>query len=58
MPSDLIFADSDGILAIPRNHETQVIKLAIDRLTSEKGILTDVCKDVNVDSLVERHGFF
>lgn len=58
MPSDLIFADSDGIIAIPRNYETQVIKSAIERLTSEKGILTDVCKDVNVDSLVERHGFF
>jgi CMP-N-acetylneuraminic acid synthetase/regulator of RNase E activity RraA len=57
-PSDLIFADEDGIVVIPRSHETEIIGLALDNISNEKSIVTDLCKDIRVDSLVEKYGFF
>ena len=57
-PSDLIFADSDGIVVIPRNHEINILRKAIHVMTQEKNIVADVCQDVNVEDLVEKYGFF
>jgi len=57
-PSDLIFADEDGIFVIPRRHEQKIIKLALDKMSSEKSIVADVCKNVQVNTLVDRYGFF
>jgi regulator of RNase E activity RraA/CMP-N-acetylneuraminic acid synthetase len=57
-PSDLIFADEDGIVVIPRSHEGRMLRLALEKMSSEKSIVADVCKDVRVESLVEKYGFF
>jgi len=57
-PSDLIFADEDGIIVIPREHEEKIIKRAIEVMGTEKSIITEICKDVSIPALLERHGFF
>lgn len=58
MPSDLIFADNDGVVVIPRKHETEILKRAIQNSMKESKILEDICSDIQVESLVDRHGFF
>ena len=57
-PNDLIFADEDGIVVIPRSHETKILRLALEKMSSERIIVADVCKDVQVESLVQKYGFF
>jgi regulator of RNase E activity RraA/CMP-N-acetylneuraminic acid synthetase len=57
-PSDLIFADQDGVVVIPRKREVEVLKRAIEVMTAEKNIVADVCKDVDVEGLVRKYGFF
>ena len=57
-PSDLIFADQDGIVVIPRKREIEVLTRAIELMTAEKNIVADVCKDVDVEGLVTKYGFF
>lgn len=57
-PSDLVFADQDGIIIIPYEKEIHVLRRAIDVMSDEKSIVADVCKDVNVENLVSKYGFF
>ena len=57
-PSDLIFADQDGVVVIPRKREVEVLKRAIEVMTAEKNIVADVCKDLDVEGLVSKYGFF
>ena len=57
-PSDLIFADQDGIVVIPRKREVEVLTRALEVMTAEKNIVADVCKDVDVEGLVNKYGFF
>jgi len=57
-PSDLIFADQDGVVVIPRKREVEVLKRAIEIMTAEKNIVADVCKDLDVEGLVSKYGFF
>lgn len=57
-PSDLIFADQDGVVVIPRKRELEVLKRAIEVMTAEKNLVADVCKDVDVEGLVTKYGFF
>jgi len=57
-PSDLIFADQDGIVVVPSRLEVPVLKRAIEVMSSEKSIIQDVCQDIDVNGLVEKYGFF
>ena len=57
-PSDLIFADKDGIVVIPRKFETKILGMAMSRMQSENKIVSDICSDVKVEGLVEKYGFF
>lgn len=57
-PSDLVFADVDGIVIIPRKIETEVIKAAIHKLKTEKNIIGDIFNEIDVNQLVKKHGFF
>tara|TARA_R110002074_G_scaffold330709_1_gene501191 strand:- start:1808 stop:3106 length:1299 start_codon:yes stop_codon:yes gene_type:complete len=57
-PSSLIFADQDGVVVIPPAYESRILRRAVDVLVTEKNILADICSDVEIDSLVERNGFF
>ena len=57
-PNDLVFADEDGIVVIPHRHETEMIGLALEKMSNEKSIVADVCKDAKVESLIQKYGFF
>lgn len=57
-PGDLIFADEDGVVAIPRTHESEILRLALAKMSSEKNIVSDVCQNIGVESLVQKYGFF
>ncbi|MGJ3243029.1 MAG: cytidylyltransferase domain-containing protein [Opitutales bacterium] len=57
-PNDLILADQDGIVVIPRTHEEVVLKESIKKLGNEASILSDVCDDAEVEGLVDKFGFF
>jgi CMP-N-acetylneuraminic acid synthetase/regulator of RNase E activity RraA len=58
MPSDLIFADGDGVVVIPRKFESEMLNRAVKNYRTENRIISDICSDIAVESLVDRHGFF
>ncbi|HBR96041.1 MAG TPA: cytidyltransferase [Gammaproteobacteria bacterium] len=57
-PGQLIFADSEGVIAIPKRVETDVVKEIYARTSNEKRILVDISMGVDVDSLTKDYGFF
>lgn len=57
-PSDLIFADEDGVVVIPQAHESKFIAMAVEKASSEKSLIADICKNSNIELLVRKYGFF
>lgn len=57
-PGDLVFADSEGIVVIPRNLEKKVLEAAFVVVKKEKSLLLDIANGVDVDQLVSRNGEF
>ena len=57
-PNDLVLADHDGILVIPKSWESQVIQKAIDVVAKERSILGDVLENREPGLSVDRYGFF
>lgn len=55
---DLVFADKEGVVVIPRQVEAQVIDSVIQRGGSEKKILLDISMGMSVNELTKNHGFF
>lgn len=55
---DLIFGDSDGIIAIPRDHEKKVLELALERIAAEKGIIISIAKGELPDKIIGKYGYF
>ncbi len=55
---DLIFADRDGIVVIPRQMEKQILDEAMERMKNERQILIDIARGIQTDELVQRYGFF
>lgn len=55
---DLIFADRDGIVVIPRKFENQIIETALQKLQNEKLILIDVAKGIHTSDIVKKYGLF
>lgn len=57
-PSDLVFADAEGVMAIPARHEEAVLSRAVEIVPAEQKIIADVVRDIGVHDLVAKHGFF
>jgi CMP-N-acetylneuraminic acid synthetase/regulator of RNase E activity RraA len=57
-PGDLVFADRDGVVVIPAAIEDKVLTQAMRTLLSERHIMGDVCSDLDVGDLVDKHGYF
>jgi len=55
---DLIFADSEGIVVIPKNLESQVLGIAFNIIKKESSVLLDIANGISVDELVNRNGTF
>ncbi|HTV03194.1 MAG TPA: NTP transferase domain-containing protein [Luteitalea sp.] len=57
-PGDLLFADREGVVVVPRRAEDDVLSRALQRSVGEKRLLVDIAHGLEVDALTERHGFF
>ncbi len=57
-PGDLVFADCEGVVVIPRRLEDKVLELAFSVVRKEKSVLLDIASGVAVDQLVRRNGEF
>lgn len=57
-PGDLVFADSEGAVVIPKSIESEVIEQVIKRGHSENQILSDISNGMDVDRITEKYGFF
>jgi regulator of RNase E activity RraA/molybdopterin-guanine dinucleotide biosynthesis protein A len=57
-PGDLVFADSEGVVIVPRRVEEKVIETALSNGVNEKRLLLDVSQGIDVDELTSKYGFF
>jgi len=57
-PGDLIFADNDGVVVIPKKIEEQVLEKAFATLDKEKNILLNINLGKEPDELVDAFGEF
>lgn len=57
-PGDLVFADCEGVVVIPRKLEDKVLELAFSVARKEKSVLLDIAGGIGVDQLVNRNGEF
>jgi regulator of RNase E activity RraA/CMP-N-acetylneuraminic acid synthetase len=57
-PGDLIFADSEGVVVIPKAFEAKVLELAFNVMRKEKSVLLDIANGTDVELLVQRNGEF
>lgn len=55
-PGDLIAADDDGVLAIPRAHEIQVVDYARERARAESTVLDELLAGATLRDVWTRHG--
>lgn len=58
LPGDLIFADGEGVVVVPRRAEEAVLERALQRSVSEKRLLVDIAHGLDLDQLTGKHGFF
>lgn len=57
-PECLVFADDEGVIVIPKEIESEVVKEVYKRAANEKSILSDIASGVEVGELTKRYGFF
>lgn len=55
---DLILADRDGIVVLPRHLEAEALERAIKVVQRERDVVADIASDVSTEALVQRHGQF
>lgn len=57
-PSDLVFADNDGVVVIPANHEREIIQAIIEKVQMENDVATEIAKSTDPMEIVEKIGEF
>ncbi len=57
-PNDLIFADNDGIVVIPKRYEEEVIQKALETINKEKNILSDIMNGKSISDILKNNGEF
>jgi regulator of RNase E activity RraA len=55
-PGDLIFADMDGVLIIPKAAEERVIQLALEKVAGEKVVRKEIEAGSSSTSVFDRYG--
>ena len=53
-PDDLVFADDDGVVVVPRAVEAEVLARAIDRATAESNVLEELLGGASLREVWER----
>ena len=57
-PGDLIFADNDGIIVIPRKYEQVIIKRAIETINKEKNVVNEIVLGRTAKNIIKEVGTF
>jgi regulator of RNase E activity RraA/CMP-N-acetylneuraminic acid synthetase len=57
-PGDLVFADREGVVVVPRRVEAQVVAQALANAGNEKHLQIDIAQGIDVDRLTQKYGFF
>lgn len=57
-PSDLIFADNDGVVVIPANNEKEIIQSIIEKVQMENDVATEIAKSTDPMEIVYKIGEF
>jgi regulator of RNase E activity RraA len=55
-PGDLIFGDCDGVVAIPKKIEADVLRLAFEKVKGERSTLADLRRGDKLADVFERYG--
>ena len=55
-PGDIVFADLDGIVAIPKEIETEALERAYKKVSRENGVRRDLAKGVLLGETWRKHG--
>lgn len=55
-PGDLVFADLDGVLIVPRNVEREVVTLALEKARGEKVVRRDIEAGASSTDVFARYG--
>lgn len=57
-PNDLIFADNDGVVVIPKKYEEEAIQKAFEIINKEKSILSDIMNGKSISDILKNNGEF
>jgi len=57
-PSDVIFADREGIIVLPYWKADAVLKRSLELASKEKKILADIASGESISGILNRYGFF
>jgi regulator of RNase E activity RraA/CMP-N-acetylneuraminic acid synthetase len=57
-PGDLVFADNDGVIVVPRKFEQVVLDRAFEILNKEKNILLNITLGIDAKDLAQNYGDF
>ncbi len=57
-PGDLIFADADGVIVIPKKYERRTIELAMETISKESRISRDIALNVPATRILSVSGAF
>lgn len=55
-PGDLVFADLDGVLIIPKKVEVEVIEKALEKARAEKTVLKEIQNGMSSTAVFEKYG--
>ncbi len=55
---DLIFADKEGVVVIPKDYEKEILEKALRKVAEENSIRSDIINDLNIEEIIERNGEF
>ena len=55
-PGDLVMADDDGVVVIPRSHEEMIVGLARDRAKGESTVLQELLAGATLREVWTKHG--
>lgn len=57
-PGDLVFADAEGVVIIPKKVEAEIIAETHRKMANERSILVDISMGVGVGEIVKKYGYF
>ena len=57
-PGDLVFADINGVVVIPRKLEEKIISAAMDKIRTEKNVVDKIIGDTDAYRIYEEEGAF